>query len=105
MESNVKRILLIAFAALVVLLLPWWIFVVGPIWGERNNLVADPAYEEFRAKLAVLLKKRMVQAGESQPESRASPFRGRKRTLLHVGGSGAVQELGHGSSGCRAFLR
>ena len=35
---------------------------------ERNNLVFDPKYTDIRAELAALLKKRMVQAGEKEPE-------------------------------------
>jgi uncharacterized sulfatase len=34
---------------------------------ERNNLVADPAYADVRAELAEILKRRMVEAGESTP--------------------------------------
>lgn len=37
---------------------------------ERNNLVKDPKYVEVRAQLAATLKRRMVLAGESEPEIR-----------------------------------
>lgn len=35
---------------------------------ERNNLVADSKYAEVRADLSAALKRRMVQAGEKEPE-------------------------------------
>lgn len=35
---------------------------------ERNNLVADPAYADVRGGLAATLKRRMVEAGEAEPE-------------------------------------
>ena len=35
---------------------------------ERTNLVAEPALRQIRAELADTLKKRMVTAGESEPE-------------------------------------
>ena len=35
---------------------------------ERNNLVTDPKYKDIRAQLSELLKKRMKQAGEEEPE-------------------------------------
>lgn len=34
---------------------------------ERNDLVADPAYEAVRAELAATLRRRMIQAGEPEP--------------------------------------
>jgi len=34
---------------------------------ERNNLVADPALADVRARLAAVLKRRMVAAGEKEP--------------------------------------
>lgn len=34
---------------------------------ERNNLARDPAYAQVRARLAAVLKKRMVAAGEKEP--------------------------------------
>ncbi|MHC4561875.1 MAG: sulfatase-like hydrolase/transferase [Planctomycetota bacterium] len=37
---------------------------------ERNNLVADPAHANIRAELANTLERRMVEAGEAQPEIR-----------------------------------
>ena len=37
---------------------------------ERNNLVSDTAYGAIRAELSALLKKRMAQAGEKEPEIR-----------------------------------
>lgn len=37
---------------------------------ERNNLVADPAFLAIREALARTLKRRMVEAGEAQPEIR-----------------------------------
>jgi len=41
MESNVKKILLIVFIALAALLVPWWIFVVSPIWAGVNQNVDE----------------------------------------------------------------
>jgi len=35
---------------------------------ERNNLVTDPAYGEVRRELAQILKRRMVEAGEREPD-------------------------------------
>ncbi len=35
---------------------------------EKNNLVRDPAYAQVRADLAERLKRRMVHAGENEPE-------------------------------------
>ncbi len=35
---------------------------------ERNNLVADPGFRAVRAELAQTLKRRMLQAGETEPE-------------------------------------
>jgi len=37
---------------------------------ERHNLVADPAHTALRAELATTLKRRMVEAGEKEPEIR-----------------------------------
>ena len=37
---------------------------------ERNNLVADPFYNNVRAHLEARLKARMIQAGEQEPEIR-----------------------------------
>jgi uncharacterized sulfatase len=37
---------------------------------ERNNLVSDPAFKAIRAELAEILKRRMAQAGEEEPEIR-----------------------------------
>ncbi len=37
---------------------------------EKNNLVSDPDYEEIRKDLARTLKRRMVEAGEAEPEIR-----------------------------------
>ena len=39
---------------------------------ERNNLVADPDFREIRKELAGTLKRRMVEAGEEEPEIRES---------------------------------
>jgi arylsulfatase A-like enzyme len=39
---------------------------------ERDNLVRDPTLAEVRAELAARLKRRMVQAGESEPEIRTA---------------------------------
>jgi uncharacterized sulfatase len=35
---------------------------------EKNNLVSDPAFAGIRLELAATLKRRMVQAGEQEPE-------------------------------------
>jgi uncharacterized sulfatase len=35
---------------------------------ERNNLVNDPAFTSIRAELADRLKKRMIWAGEKEPQ-------------------------------------
>ncbi|MBM3213033.1 arylsulfatase, partial [Candidatus Poribacteria bacterium] len=35
---------------------------------ERNNLVSDPGYKNIRNQFSELLKKRMVQTGEKEPE-------------------------------------
>ena len=35
---------------------------------ERNNLAADPAYTDLRGELAQTLKRRMVEAGEKEPD-------------------------------------
>lgn len=35
---------------------------------ERNNLVCDPGLKEVRAELAARLKRRMAEAGETEPE-------------------------------------
>ncbi len=35
---------------------------------ERNNLVADPGFREIREELALTLKRRIVEAGETEPE-------------------------------------
>jgi arylsulfatase A-like enzyme len=35
---------------------------------ERNNLVADPDFRDIRKELALKLKRRMVEAGEGEPE-------------------------------------
>ncbi len=35
---------------------------------ERNNLVADPQFKAIRAELAAILKRRMVEAGEVEPQ-------------------------------------
>ncbi len=37
---------------------------------EKNDLVADPAFADVRSELAALLKKRMREAGEKEPEIR-----------------------------------
>ena len=37
---------------------------------ERNNLVSDPAYKAIRAEFAEILRRRMAQAGEKEPEIR-----------------------------------
>jgi arylsulfatase A-like enzyme len=37
---------------------------------EQTNLVADPGFRGIRAELAQTLKRRMVQAGEPEPEIR-----------------------------------
>jgi arylsulfatase A-like enzyme len=37
---------------------------------ERNNLVSEPEYRAIRAELAEILKRRMAQAGEEEPEIR-----------------------------------
>jgi len=39
---------------------------------ERNNLVSEPSLADVRAELAARLKRRMVAAGESEPEIRAT---------------------------------
>jgi arylsulfatase A-like enzyme len=39
---------------------------------ERNNLAKDPALEQVRAELAARLKRRMVEAGEAEPEIQAA---------------------------------
>jgi len=39
---------------------------------ERNNLIADPAHATTRADLAAVLKRRMIDAGEREPEIRPS---------------------------------
>ena len=39
---------------------------------EQNNLVADPALADVRAELCATLKRRMVGAGEREPEIRAA---------------------------------
>ena len=51
MESNVKKILLIVFIALVVLFVPWWFFVVSFIWADRGKNVEEFLKEDkiFRA--------------------------------------------------------
>jgi len=41
---------------------------------ERNNLVADPNYADIRAQLAQRLKRRIVEAGENEPEIRGTSF-------------------------------
>jgi len=41
MESNVKKILLIVFIALAALLVPWWMFVVKPIWAGVNQNIDE----------------------------------------------------------------
>lgn len=35
---------------------------------ERNNLVSDPAFSGIRLELSATLKRRMVEAGEQEPE-------------------------------------
>lgn len=40
---------------------------------ERNNLVADPRYAGIRARLAEILKRRMVEAGEEEPVIQPAP--------------------------------
>ena len=35
---------------------------------ERNNLVSDLAYTDIRSELATRLKRRMLEAGEQEPE-------------------------------------
>jgi len=40
---------------------------------ERNNLAADPAYADVRSRLCETLKRRMVEAGESEPQITAAP--------------------------------
>ncbi|MBU4367026.1 MAG: sulfatase-like hydrolase/transferase [Verrucomicrobia bacterium] len=40
---------------------------------ERNNLVSDPGLSEIRQKLAQTLKRRMLEAGEDEPEIMRKP--------------------------------
>jgi hypothetical protein len=38
--------------------------------GQHNNLVSDPRHSQVRTDLCALLKRRMAQAGEKEPEIR-----------------------------------
>lgn len=40
---------------------------------EQNNIVADPAFSSVRQELSQTLKRRMVEAGENEPEIRPKP--------------------------------
>ena len=42
---------------------------------ERSNLVSDPAYEQVRTKLAVVLKRKIAEAGEDIPKIIPKPSR------------------------------